>query len=175
MVKGYNYMKDKLLSAEYDDWLKYLKQQIKQTQIKASISVNSQLIMLYWDLGRQIVEKQDKAKWGSKFIEQLSRDLKAEFPEMTGFSKDNLFQIKRFYQFYLPLTSNNTDFEVPESTDNTNTQIVEQLVQLLQHTDDKNNSIIEQLVQQLRSDNQYKPISKEFVYQLNMNKLAMIP
>ena len=72
--------------SEYRDWLRNLKQQIKTGQIKAALSVNSQMIMLYWDLGKQIAEKQENSKWGSGFIEQLSTDLKEEFPEMTGFS-----------------------------------------------------------------------------------------
>ena len=59
-----------LINLEYKEWLHSLKLQIKNSQIKAAITVNSQLIMLYWDLGRQIVEKQENAKWGSKFIEQ---------------------------------------------------------------------------------------------------------
>ena len=86
--------------SEYRDWLRYLKLQIKTGQIKAALSVNSQMIMLYWDLGRQITEKQEKAQWGSGFIEQLSKDLKEEFPEMTGFSFTNLHYCRRFYKFY---------------------------------------------------------------------------
>ena len=84
-----------------------LKQQIKTGQIKAALSVNSQMIMLYWDMGRQIVKKQEKAKWGSGFIKQLSRDLREEFPEMTGFSRTNLFRMKRFYEFYSPVMQYN--------------------------------------------------------------------
>jgi len=56
--------------------------------------------MPYWDLGRQIVEKQENAKWGSGFLEQLSKDLKAEFPEMTGFTVRNLQYCKTFFAFY---------------------------------------------------------------------------
>jgi predicted nuclease of restriction endonuclease-like (RecB) superfamily len=78
-------MNEILKLTEYRDWLRNLKQQIKTGQIKAALSVNSQMIMLYWDLGRQIAEKQENAKWGSGFIEQLSKDLKEEFPEMKGF------------------------------------------------------------------------------------------
>ena len=83
-------MNDIIKHSEYRDWLRDLKQQIKSGQIKAALSVNSHLIMLYWDMGRQIVEKQEKAKWGSGLIKQLSKDLKEEFPEMKGFSEDNL-------------------------------------------------------------------------------------
>jgi hypothetical protein len=55
-------MKDKLISSEYASWFQSLKQQIKKALIKVALSVNSQLITLYWNLNRQIVEKQDKAK-----------------------------------------------------------------------------------------------------------------
>jgi len=95
-------MKEQIIESEYKTWLHELKLQIKRTQVKASISVNSQLIMLYWDIGRQIVEKQEKAKWGSKLLEQLSNDLRKEFPEMGGFSRANMFNIKKFYLFYSP-------------------------------------------------------------------------
>jgi len=95
-------MNDIIKHSEYRNWLCDLKQQINTGQIKAALSVNSQMIMLYWDLGRQIVEKQEKAKWGSGFIEQLSKDLREEFPEMTGFSYDNLRFVRRFYLFYAP-------------------------------------------------------------------------
>ena len=86
--------------SEYRDWLFDLKQQIKTTQAKAALTVNSHLIMLYWDLGKQIVEKQERSKWGSSFIEQLSKDLKEEFPEVTGFSVTNLNYCRRFFNFY---------------------------------------------------------------------------
>ena len=89
--------------SEYRDWLRDLKQQIKTGQIKAALSVNSQMITLYWDLGRQITEKQEKAQWGSGFIEQLSNDLREEFPEMAGFSAYNLRFMKSFYKFYSPI------------------------------------------------------------------------
>jgi len=86
--------------SEYRSWLRGLKQQIKTEQVKAGLSVNTQMIMLYWDLGRQITEKQETAKWGSGLIELLSKDLMSGFPEMTGFSRTNLFRMKKFYQFY---------------------------------------------------------------------------
>jgi predicted nuclease of restriction endonuclease-like (RecB) superfamily len=93
-------MNDIIKLSEYRDWLHDLKRQIKTRQIKAAFSVNSQMIMLYWDLGRQIAGKQENAKWGSGFIEQLSKDLREEFPEMTGFSVTNLNYCKRFFKFY---------------------------------------------------------------------------
>jgi predicted nuclease of restriction endonuclease-like (RecB) superfamily len=98
--KKYLTMSALLKDSDYKKWLIELKSAIKQSQLKAAIAVNSQLILLYWDLGRQIVEKQEKAKWGTGFIDQLSKDLKAEFPEMGGFSADNLRYCKVFYSFY---------------------------------------------------------------------------
>jgi len=77
---------------------KAFKGRIRSVQIKAALAVNSTLIEFYWDLGKRIREKQ--TSWGSKFIEQLSSDLKKEFPKMQGFSRSNLFHISKFYQFY---------------------------------------------------------------------------
>lgn len=57
-----------LLNDDYTNWLKELKSKIQQSQIKAALAVNSQLILLYWDMGRQIEEKQENAKWGSGLI-----------------------------------------------------------------------------------------------------------
>ena len=88
------------VNQEYKNWIVELKNKIQQSQIKAALAVNSQLILVYWDLGKQIVEKQEKAKWGSGFIDQLSKDLKAEFPDIGGFSSDNLRYCRVFYLFY---------------------------------------------------------------------------
>lgn len=88
------------LQQDYRQWLTELKENIRKSQIKAAIAVNSELIHLYWNLGRQIVEKQQNAQWGSGFIEQLSKDLHDEFPEIKGFSPRNLWKCKRFYLFY---------------------------------------------------------------------------
>jgi len=61
-----------LLNSEYIHWLGDLKSRIRNSQIKAALSVNSELISLYWDLGKMIVEKQEHSRWGSKLIEQLA-------------------------------------------------------------------------------------------------------
>ncbi len=85
---------------EYTTWLKELKSTIQKRQIKAAVAVNNELILLYWELGKEIVQKQENAKWGSGFIDQLSKDLKSAFPEMSGFSRSNLFAIRKFYLFH---------------------------------------------------------------------------
>jgi|ERR1035437_671028 predicted nuclease of restriction endonuclease-like (RecB) superfamily len=93
-------MNEPIISSDYKGWLIELKSKIKQSQIKAALSVNSELIRLYWELGTQIVEKQRKTSWGAGFIDQLSKDLKDEFPDITGFSKRNIELIKQWYLFY---------------------------------------------------------------------------
>jgi predicted nuclease of restriction endonuclease-like (RecB) superfamily len=55
---------------------------------------------LYWELGREICEKQEKANWGDALIDQLAKDLSAAFPGVKGFSRRNLFYIKQWYIFY---------------------------------------------------------------------------
>lgn len=69
----------------YKDWLKQLKERVRSSQQKAAVSVNRELIMLYWSLGEDIANKQLEATYGSGFFENLSKDLKEEFPEMKGF------------------------------------------------------------------------------------------
>ena len=85
---------------EYKQWLADLKGKIRQSQIKAAVRVNTELLRLYWDLGHDIVARQMEAAWGSGFFERLSKDLRSEFPEMEGFSSTNLKYCKRFYLFY---------------------------------------------------------------------------
>ncbi len=85
---------------EYRPWLENLKSRIRSAQIKAALSVNEHLIRLYWELGQMIAERQENAQWGDAVVEQISLDLKAEFPHMTGFSKVNLHYMRRFYLFY---------------------------------------------------------------------------
>jgi len=127
-------MSDIIKLSEYRDWLRDLKQTIKTGQIKAALSVNRQMIMLYWDLGRQITEKQENAKWGSGFIEQLSKDLREEFPEMTGFSRANLFRMQKFYRFYSPAINQVKHFVAQPMRQNNKIgdQIVAQVVPKLQ-------------------------------------------
>ncbi len=88
------------LNDDYKILLVSLKNKIKQSQIKASLAINTELIELYWELGRNIVEKQTNSEWGSGFIEQLSKDLKTGFPEIGGFSKRNLEIVRQWYLFY---------------------------------------------------------------------------
>ena len=86
-----------LLSPEYKNWLLEIKQKIRSVQLKSAVAVNSELINFYFELGQMISQKQ--AKWGSKFLDNLSLDLKKEFPKMQGFSVTNLKYCKLFYEY----------------------------------------------------------------------------
>lgn len=82
-----------------------LKSRILQSQIKAAVKVNTELLRFYWDLGQDIATRRMDSVWGSGFFEQLSGDLRREFPNMQGFSSTNLKYCKRFYLFYTQETS----------------------------------------------------------------------
>ncbi len=84
----------------YKNWLKSLKHKIKSAQLKAAVTVNTQLLELYWDLGKDIAQKQQEANWGDAILEQLSIDLRLAFPDMKGFSRRNLYAIKQWYSFF---------------------------------------------------------------------------
>jgi predicted nuclease of restriction endonuclease-like (RecB) superfamily len=135
------------IDSAYKDWLGEIKANIKKSQIKASLAVNSELIQLYWNLGKQIVEKQENTQWGSGFIEQLSKDLKEEFPEMGGFSKYNLYHLRSFYLFYSGQFSI-VEQVVPQliSDESENTK---QIVPQMQNADIQSNIKVEQLVAEL--------------------------
>lgn len=77
-----------------------IKVQIHQVQIKATLSVNSELINLYWAIGKSIVEKQKFKNWGNSVVEKLSNDLKSQLENVNSFSRTNLFAMRQFYQFY---------------------------------------------------------------------------
>ena len=85
---------------EYKQILTDLKSKFKTAQIKASIKVNSELLQFYWYLGEKIIEVQSNYKWGSKFLENLSKDLSKEFPDVKGFSKRNLEIIRKWVTFW---------------------------------------------------------------------------
>ncbi len=77
-------------SAEYETFLQSLKSRIANAQIKAALAVNSELVLLYWRIGQDILERQKLQGWGAKVVDQLSKDLISAFPDMKGFSPRNL-------------------------------------------------------------------------------------
>ena len=85
---------------DYQQWLAELKQSFRQRQLKAAVAVNRELLEFYWQLGGEILDKQQNSQWGQGFLTQLSHDLMREFPDVKGFSKRNLEQIRRWYRFW---------------------------------------------------------------------------
>lgn len=85
---------------EYFEFLNDLKVKIRQAQYKAYRAVNKELISLYWDIGKSIVDKQEELGWGQKIIQQLSDDLQKAFPKNSGFSYANLDRMRKFYLTY---------------------------------------------------------------------------
>jgi len=84
----------------YKIFIKELKKKVQTTQIKASIKVNEELLRLYWEIAKMIVAKQKEASWGANLIEQISKDLKREFPDMKGFSATNIKYMRNWYLFW---------------------------------------------------------------------------
>lgn len=91
---------DNIITSEYNNWFIDLKLRIRQSQIKAAVKVNIELLRLYWQMGNEIVEKQKNAHWGDGFLKQLSKDLLSEFPDMKEFSYRNLKFIRQWHSFY---------------------------------------------------------------------------
>lgn len=80
--------------------LREIKEKIQHAQIKATLSVNKELISLYWEIGKIINEKQKQSRYGDSIVELLAGDLIREFPNMKGFSRTNLFNIRQWHSFY---------------------------------------------------------------------------
>lgn len=124
--------------SEYKKWLSELKLRIRQSQIKAAVKVNVELLNLYWSLGKDIVTKQANSQWGDGLVKQLSIDLKREFPKMQGFSERNIKYVRQWYVFY-----------------NEHNTIGQQAVAQLETTDD-----LQQLVTQIPWGHNLRIISK---------------
>ncbi len=87
-------------TTDYFHWINDLKSKIHAAQTKVALTINSQLLELYWEIGKDISERQENTDWGSKFIEQTAIELRNEFPEIKGFSRRNLYAIRQWYKFY---------------------------------------------------------------------------
>ena len=85
---------------EYLAWVQQLSERYRRSQIKAAVSVNREMLLLYWRLGKDIAELHAESRWGSGFFETLSRDLRKEIPNAKGFSPRNLRYMKRFYELF---------------------------------------------------------------------------
>ena len=89
------------ISDNYRHLLMEIKQRIRSAQYEALKAVNREMINLYWDIGQIIVTQQQGATWGKSVVEQLAKDLQAEFPGISGFSAANLWRMRLFYESYV--------------------------------------------------------------------------
>jgi predicted nuclease of restriction endonuclease-like (RecB) superfamily len=87
-------------AAGYASLLQDLKSRIRAAQVRAALSVNRELIELYWSIGRDIVLRQEAEGWGKSIIDHLAADLQHEFPGMAGFSRANIYRMRSFYLAY---------------------------------------------------------------------------
>ncbi|MBN9380486.1 MAG: DUF1016 family protein [Chitinophagaceae bacterium] len=88
------------MKKDYAVWFAEIKRKVQLAQLKAAASINTVLIELYWDLGKEIVTRETEFKWGDNFLLQLSIDLKSNFPQINGFSRRNLYTIRQWYLFF---------------------------------------------------------------------------
>jgi predicted nuclease of restriction endonuclease-like (RecB) superfamily len=88
------------LEKDFGEFVSEIKSKILDSQYKALRSVNKELINLYWNIGKQIFEKQKEAKWGDSIVEELSKEIQKEFVGIKGFSARNLWLMKEFYDSY---------------------------------------------------------------------------
>ncbi len=89
-----------LATEDYKQLLQTLKERIAAARIKVALAVNSELVTLYWQIGREILQRQKAQGWGAKIVEQLSKDLRSAFPEMKSFSSRNLKYMRAFAEAY---------------------------------------------------------------------------
>jgi predicted nuclease of restriction endonuclease-like (RecB) superfamily len=89
------------LTEEYGNLLVEIKQRIRSAQYEALKAVNKELIALYWDIGRLIVQRLQGDSWGKSVVKNLAKDLQTEFPGMSGFSAANLWRMRQFYETYV--------------------------------------------------------------------------
>lgn len=122
-------------TSEYRSFLSDLKKRIHNSQMRAALSANKEMIELYWHIGLSVINLQKEKSWGNAVVEQLSEDLKNSYPGITGFSRTNLFAMRQMVLFFLPyittelsnneVISTNATIVPPKAT------IVPQLVGLL--------------------------------------------
>ena len=89
-----------IIDKDYTQWIETLSVRYRQSQIRAAVKVNQELLKFYWELGRDIEEMHVEERWGEKVIKNLSADLQYINPNATGFSVRNIYYSKKFYLLY---------------------------------------------------------------------------
>lgn len=119
---------DLLTNKEFLQWLSDIKIRIRKAQIKTMLAANKEMILFYYQLGQDISVKLNVSQWGDKAIQQLSTDLKSEFPDLQGFSRTNLYYIKQFYEYCNRIIVPQAGEQIPNAiVPQAGEQLVEQL------------------------------------------------
>ena len=134
------------IDADYAEWIADIKSRYRSAQVKAAVKVNAEKLLFNWQLGRDLVQKKAEERWGAGVVEQVSLDLKREFPEADGFSTSNLWFMKRWYSFY---------------TTNVNPKILQQFADNVQHSNQQTVSKLYQVGKEIREKILYQD-GKEF-------------
>ena len=134
------------IDADYAEWIADIKSRYRSAQVKAAVKVNAEKLLFNWQLGRDLVQKKAEERWGAGVVEQVSLDLKREFPEAEGFSTSNLWFMKRWYSFY---------------TTNVNPKILQQFADNVQHSNQQTVSKLYQVGKEIREKILYQD-GKEF-------------
>ena len=93
------------IDTDYANWIAEVKHRYRSAQVKAAVKVNAEKLLFNWQLGRDLVQKKAEERWGTGVVEQVSLDLKREFPDAEGFSTRNLWYMKQWYIFYTSIDS----------------------------------------------------------------------
>ena len=88
------------IDTEYAEWIAEVKHRYRSAQVKAAVKVNAEKLLWNWQMGRDLVQKKAEERWGAGIVEQVSLDLRREFPKEKGFSARNLWYMKQWYLFY---------------------------------------------------------------------------
>lgn len=115
-----------IIDKDYKEWVKALVMRYHQRQIKAAVKVNTEQLLFNLSLGKDIIEREDENKYGSKFYASLSRDLKEQIPDVEGLSESNIRYCKRFYQLYCQVIEN-----LPQLVEGLESRILPQVVEEL--------------------------------------------
>jgi predicted nuclease of restriction endonuclease-like (RecB) superfamily len=97
---GWGMSSKAILPSDYSEVLERIKTTVETAQIRTAVTINRELVMLYWSIGQEILHRQDSQGWGAKVINRLSQDLRGAFPQMKGFSVRNLKYMQKFAQTY---------------------------------------------------------------------------
>ena len=111
-------MSSKLIKQDdsYRNWIQEVSKRFRQSQLKAAIKVNSEMLRFYWILGRDMDAKKESYAWGSRFYNQVSKDLSDELPDVKSFSPRNLLYMHQFYKLFPDaLFVPQTDVKLPET------------------------------------------------------------